>query len=103
MIQAATIHSCRKCNSRNIIKNGKNACGCQQYLCKDCGCYAVVQPKYRYSQKDKDVIIRAYQERSSMRGIERTFGVCRQTLSAWLKKKPTNCQTYGKLCPSYKK
>ncbi|CAD7852093.1 MAG: hypothetical protein, partial [Olavius algarvensis Gamma 1 endosymbiont] len=32
------------------------------------------------------LIIKAYQERSSMRGIERTHGVCRQTLSAWLKK-----------------
>jgi len=37
-------------------------------------------------KEEKEIVLKAYQERSSMRGIERTFGVCRQTLSAWLKK-----------------
>ncbi|MBK8984495.1 MAG: hypothetical protein IPM39_00195 [Chloroflexi bacterium] len=26
-----------------------------------------------------------------MRGLDRTFGVCRQTVAQWLKKKPSNC------------
>jgi transposase-like protein len=30
--------------------------------------------------------LRAYQERSSLRGIERTFGVSRYTVAEWLKK-----------------
>ena len=33
-------------------------------------------------------ILRAYHERSSLRGLERTFGVARQTVSKWLKKSP---------------
>ena len=68
-------------------KNGLNACGNQQYHCKTCGAYGVLEPQNRYTEEEKDLIIKAYQERSSMRGIERTHGVCRQTLSAWLKKK----------------
>jgi len=36
-------------------------------------------------EEKKGLIINVYQERSSMRGIERTFGVSRRTLSAWLK------------------
>ena len=44
----------------------------------------VLEPQNRYTEEEKDLIIKAYQERSSMRGIERTHGVYRQTLSAWL-------------------
>lgn len=56
-------------------------------MCKDCGASGVLHPKVAYTEEEKEVIIKAYQERSSMRGIERTFGVSRQTLSVWLKKK----------------
>lgn len=87
MIEETITHSCRKCHSSNIVKNGKNAYGNQQYRCKDCGASAVLQPKCAYSQEEKELIIKAYQERPSMRAIERIFGVCRQTLSTWLKKK----------------
>jgi transposase-like protein len=31
--------------------------------------------------------LRAYQERSSLRGLSRTFGVSRNTVTSWLKKK----------------
>jgi len=37
-----------------------------------------------YSLERKLEILRAYQERQSMRGIERTFGVMRKTLANWL-------------------
>jgi transposase-like protein len=30
--------------------------------------------------------LRAYEERSSLRGINRTFGVARNTVSKWIKK-----------------
>jgi len=39
----------------------------------------------RATEEKKELIINVYQERCSMRGIERTFGVLRRTLSAWLK------------------
>ena len=35
----------------------------------------------------KAEILQAYQERRSLRGLERTFGVSRQTVSTWLKQK----------------
>ena len=40
-----------------------------------------------YSSKEREQILRAYQERSSLRGLTRTFGVARNTVSRWLKKK----------------
>jgi transposase-like protein len=33
-----------------------------------------------------ETVLAAYQERSSMRGIARTFGISRNTLANWLKK-----------------
>lgn len=41
-----------------------------------------------YSEEKKAEILRAYEERSSLRGLARTFGVSRNTVTAWLKKKP---------------
>ena len=43
-----------------------------------------ILPNYGYSEERKAEILRAYHERSSLRGLERTFGVARQTVSAWL-------------------
>ncbi len=81
------VHTCRKCQSEDLVKNGTNASGSPLYHCKTCGTYGVLEPKQRYSEEEKEIIIKAYQERASMRGIERIHGVCRQTLSAWLKKR----------------
>ena len=75
---------CRKCSSTNIVKNGKNRYDNQQYHCKDCKCYGVLYPKHPYSSKRKAEILRAYQERVSMRGITRIFGVARNTLASWI-------------------
>jgi transposase len=33
------------------------------------------------------MILRAYDERSSLRGLTRTFGVSRNTVTSWLKKR----------------
>ena len=33
-------------------------------------------------------MLRAYEERASLRGVRRIFGISRTTLSGWLKKKP---------------
>lgn len=82
----ATVHTCRRCQSSNIIKNGKNRYGSQQYRCKECHSCAVLTPKERYTEAQKAMILRAYQERPSMRGIQRVFGVSRPTLTHWLKR-----------------
>jgi transposase-like protein len=88
MIEETTTYQCRKCESANIVKNGKNVCGNQQYHCKDCGAYGVLDPTPRgYSEEEKKRILQAYHERGSMRAVERIFGVSRPTLSRWLKKR----------------
>ncbi len=86
MIETSTIYHCRDCGSENIVKNGRNKCGNQQYRCKDCGACKVLDPTVRYSDERKEEVLRAYQERSSLRGVSRTFKIPRKTITAWLKK-----------------
>ena len=86
MIQ--TTHACPHCQSTHLKKNGttSNSKGKQKYYCHDCGKYGTSNPTVRYTEARKEEILKAYQERSSVRGLERTFGVARQTVSSWLKK-----------------
>ena len=86
MIQDTVVYKCSACGSKNIVKNGRNQVGSPQYHCKDCGVYRVLNPKVRYTQQEKTIILKAYKERASMRGIQRVFGVARVTLSKWIKK-----------------
>ena len=84
MIRHLLTHTCRTCGSAKIVKNGTNKSGNQQYHCKDCGAYRVLQPQERYPAAEKARILKACQERISLRGLERVFGVHRQTVSRWL-------------------
>jgi len=86
MIRIQTTQHCAHCHSQNIIKNGHNAKGKQQYRCKNCGRGGVLNPSVPYTAAEKEQILNAYYERPSMRGIQRMFGVTRPTLAAWLKK-----------------
>jgi transposase-like protein len=89
MIQ--TTHTCRECGSTDIIKNGHNACGNQQYHCKSCGAYLVLDPEPKgYSEEEKERILAAYRERGSLRGLRRIFGVDPQTVTKWLQKRDLN-------------
>jgi len=57
-------------------------------LCNDCGKRSRQNPQPNgYTEQEREEILRAYQERSSLRGLERTFGVSRNTVSGWLKKR----------------
>lgn len=85
MIQETTTFTCRSCGSANIIRNGTNKCGNPQYHCKDCGVYRVLTPKVRHSVQKKEQVLKASLERISLRGIERVFGVCRQTVVKWIR------------------
>jgi len=84
MIKMTVKYKCRSCQSESIVKNGRNVCGNQQYRRKDCGACKVLEPSVPYSEERKEEILRAYQERSGLRGISRTFGVSRPTVTAWL-------------------
>ena len=85
MIQETTTYTCDRCGSTNLIKNGTNKCGNQQYHCKDCGACRVLKPQKGYSETFRQRVLRAAKERVSLRGIERIFGVCRQTVARWIR------------------
>jgi transposase-like protein len=82
--------SCAHCGSDHVVKNGfapNN--GKQKYLCRECGRQSREDPSPKgYTQERKQEILRAYQERSSLRGLRRTFvGVSPTTVISWLKKR----------------
>jgi len=85
MIQTVITHHCPKCDSINMVRNGTDYKGDQKFHCHHCGAYGTLEPQSRYSEDVKDLILRAYRERVSMRGIERIFRIARQTLAHWLK------------------
>ena len=85
MIQETTKSTCRSCGSANIIRNGTNKCGNPQYHCKACGVYRVLEPQERHSDETRSQVLKAAQERVSLRGIERIFNICRQTVAKWIR------------------
>ncbi len=89
MITQTKTYECTSCGSNKIVKNGRTKGGKQKFSCKSCGKYGTLDPEVKYPPERQAEILRAYHERSSLRGIERTFGVARQTVAKWLKKKAT--------------
>ena len=78
---------CPYCESENFVHNGHAPNGKQRYFCQECKRYSRENPAPRgYSEERKEAILRAYQERSSLRGIEQNFGVSRYRVAEWLKK-----------------
>jgi transposase-like protein len=72
-----------------MVRNGRAPDGRQRYACRDCGRRSREAPRSQaYSADERETILRAYQERASLRGLRRVFGVSRTTVSGWLKKKP---------------
>ena len=81
--------NCPHCQSDALVRNGHAPNGKQLYRCCSCGRQSRENPgSSAYSAERKEEILRAYQERSSLRGLERTFGVARSTVISWLKKSP---------------
>ena len=79
---------CQHCGHATRIKYGLAPNGKQKYRCRTCGRQSRDDPQRPgYSDERREEILRAYQERSRLRGLERTFGVARSTVIAWLKKK----------------
>jgi len=71
-----------------MVRNGLAADGRQRYLCRDCNRRSREDPRSNaYTEPEREQILRAYDERSSLRGLSRTFGVSRNTVTAWIKKR----------------
>jgi len=85
MILESSVYQCRHCESTNLRRNGRSKTGKQKYHCKACGAYDTLGPTVAYTSERRAEILKAYHERSSLRGLERTFGVTRQTVANWLR------------------
>jgi transposase-like protein len=87
MVVETRIILCCHCGSDQLVRNGHAANGKQRYRCRACGRQSRANPSpHGYSEERKSEILKATQERSSLRGAERTFGVSRNTITAWIKK-----------------
>jgi transposase-like protein len=79
---------CPSCGSERVIRYGKDGKGTQRYRCHACAHTFREHPGTRaYSEKKKAEILATYQERTSLRGLTRIFGVSRTTVTTWLKKR----------------
>ena len=87
MITSIIVHRCPHCNSEDICRNGHDYKGAQKYHCHRCKSYGTLHARQGYREEEKELILRAYQERASMRGVERIFGTVRQTLPRWIQEK----------------
>ena len=78
---------CCHCGSKTVVLDGHAPNGKQRYRYRGC------ERRSRenlgsacHSEEVKEQVLRAYQERTSLRGLQRIFGVSRQTITKWLKK-----------------
>ena len=79
---------CPVCGSDRIVRNGINATGKQNHLCKECHRQFVLDPiKSRISDDKKEMIDRLLLERISLRGITRVVGISASWLQAYINKK----------------
>src|SRR2546430_7269015 len=80
-----TVHS-PHCQSDPRVRIGPAPKGNQLYRCRACGGQSRENPTPpAYPQARREEILHASQERSSLRGLTRTFGVSRTTGSGWIK------------------
>ena len=78
---------CRHCDSTQLIRHGRAPNGKQRYLCQACGRTSRENlGSAAYDETTKAQILATYQERASLRGLTRIFGVSRTTVISWLKK-----------------
>ena len=79
--------NCPHCQSDALVRNGHAPNGKQLYRCRSCGRQSRENPtRHAYPQARREEILHAYQERSSLRGLTRMFGVSRIIVSTWIKK-----------------
>ena len=85
--QMLALRQCRPCPQRSL-QEGQTALPVPhlQIQCRTCKKYGRENPGGNaYDEKTKSLILAACHERSSLRGLSRTFGVSRNTVAAWLK------------------
>ena len=83
--------SCKFCNGKNIVKNGKVNGGNQRYKCRDCARNFTIT-KSKYSITKKVQIIKAYLNGVGFRQIERIFDTPNTLVLYWIKKLGTKLE-----------
>ncbi len=95
-----TLH-CPRCDSAEVIRYGTAANGKQRYRCRSCLYTFREDPQPNgYTEEQKAQILAAYQERASLRGLNRVFGVSRNTVTAWLQERAEALPPSGRDAPS---
>jgi insertion element IS1 protein InsB len=84
MIQKIVTYTCLSCESPNLVRNGHDYKGSQNYHCKDCGRYGTLNAQPGYDVHVRRQVKRGVLERLSLRGMERTLMISRRTISRWL-------------------
>ncbi len=85
MLQTSITHECPHCGSVDLVKNGHDYKGDQKFHCKNYNRYGTLNAQKGYSREIRQRVKQAVIERISLRGIERIFGIARQTVSRWLR------------------
>lgn len=77
---------CPDCQSAHIVRYGHARNGKQRFRCRTCARTFRENPGSRaYSEERKAEVLATYQERASLRGLTRIFGVSRNTVTSWLR------------------
>lgn len=86
MVQTIHTHTCAKCGSTALRKNGSSG-GKAKYQCMSCRHQAVFSPAAPARAAQRDQVDKLLSERNSQRSIARLTGMARTTIAAWAKKK----------------
>lgn len=80
--------NCPRCNSTEIVKNGKLSSGNQSYRCKSCDKQFVLNPlKSPIKSETIELVDRLLLERLSLAGIVRVTGVSESWLQTYVNNK----------------
>ncbi|GHU27754.1 transposase [Bacilli bacterium] len=93
---------CKKCDSAHVLKAGTDKTKTKKrYRCKDCGSYFVLgDNRYnmeKYPIEKREEVIRGYLSKTSIRGLEYTFGIKNTLISKWVKSCAKNVERLEKL------
>ena len=79
-------HTCRRCGSTNLKKNGHTPSGQQKIHCKNCQFSSTLETQHFKRQLLEQQVAQLSLERMSQRAIARTTGLARMTVAKLQKK-----------------
>lgn len=97
MLSTTMVHACTRCGSERLRKNGHARNGAQRAKCLACGRTFILEPRGpRHREAFKAQVVRACQDRMSIRGITRTSGVYYKTILRWVGEKNRSSARVGR-------